>query len=360
MSASRCTVPAQAPLLREATGRVSGGVNRVASECAIEVPPAAPLLAEPKAAEEPCSTQRLVAVVGFYIVSSITTIMLNKAVLKESSTPLLFLWGQLCVAVVLLHAARLLGLLSLPPASLAAFRQLLGLVAINVVGLTLNTLCLANVDAVLYQVARSLILPMTVALSPVVHGTRPSARVLLACGIIFVGFVVGIFGERRLSATAVTTTGIVFGVLSSLSTSCHSFVIKSSFGRVQTQYSGAFDLVYYNNLFSAVLLLPVLLLEAGPIAAFWGGATRAHWQALLAGTALAGASGLLINLAGFLQIKATSPITHTVSSAARGVLQTLAARLFLGEAITAPRCVGIGITLAGSCLYSWFKAQEAA
>jgi GDP-fucose transporter C1 len=119
-------------------------------------------------------------------------------------------------------------------------------------------------------------------------------------------------------------------------------------------------LVFYNNLFSAVLLLPILIFEKTQIELFVKNAVKdaALRNAFVWGTVLSGASGLLINLAGFLQIKVTSPITHTVSSAARGVLQTIAAHFFLGEAITLPRCIGIGVTLFGSCIYSVFKAQE--
>lgn len=311
--------------------------------------------------KEQDGTLTIVAVVVFYIFSSISTILLNKMVLKVEGTPsLLVLWGQMIVAVVILQIARLCKVISLPPVNFTIFKQLLGLIAINVVGLTLNTLCLANIDAVLYQVARSMILPMTVSMSPFILGQYPSPKILLSCAVIFVGFFIGIFGERHFSTTTVTTTGIVFGVLSSFSTSCHSFIIKSSFGKVQSQYSGTFDLVFYNNLFSAFLLLPVLLFERTQIEVFVRSAVQdsAVRNAFIWGTILSGASGLLINLAGFLQIKVTSPITHTVSSAARGVLQTIAAHFFLGEAITLPRCIGIGVTLFGSCLYSLFKTQE--
>lgn len=323
------------------------------------------LLMEPEP-QKTVRTGEVVAVVAFYIFSSITTILLNKSVLNSAGIPsLLFLWCQLVVAVIILQLAKLVGLLRLPSVSVEAFKQLSGLIGINVVGLALNTLCLANIDAVLYQVARSLILPMTVAMSPFVTGAYPSGRVLLACSFIFVGFIIGIFGERHISqaSMAVSTTGIIFGVLSSLSTSCHSFIIKGSFGKVQSKYSagGTFDLVYFNNLFSAIILLPILfLVEWKPIQEFIVICQEdgSRLQSFAVGTVLSGASGLLINLAGFLQIKITSPITHTVSSAARGVLQTIAARIFLGEAITVPRCIGISITLAGSCLYSWFKSKE--
>ncbi len=320
---------------------------------------------EPNSTDEPnpVAPVKIVSVVLFYIFASISTIMLNKLVLKVQGTPsLLFLWGQLVVAVVILEIARLVRLISLPPVNFVVFKEIWGLITINVIGLTLNTLCLANIDAVLYQVARSMILPMTVAMSPFITGQTPSIRILLSCILIFLGFIIGIFGERRFSETTVTTAGIVFGILSSLSTSCHSFIIKSSFGKVQSQYIGTFDLVYYNNLFSSVLILPILLFQKGQITQFIQAITVEDGirKAFLFGTALAGASGLLINLAGFLQIKVTSPITHTVSSAARGVLQTIAASVFLGEAITLPRCIGISITLLGSCLYSWIKTQETA
>lgn len=314
-------------------------------------------------AEQPVTIWNVVAVVVFYIFASISTILLNKSVLSVPGVPsLFFLWCQLIVAVVILQAARLFRLLSLPPTNFAALKQLSGLIAINVIGLTLNTLCLANMDAVLYQVARSLILPMTVSMAPFITGQYPSLKILGACALIFCGFIMGIFGEGRFNgAAAVTGTGILFGVLSSLSTSCHSFIIKGSFGKAQAEYTGTFDLVYYNNLFSAIFLLPILLAsELGPIKTFYQTLTvdSAIRSAFLWGTLLSGASGLLINLAGFLQIRVTSPVTHTVSSAARGVLQTVAAHFVLGEEITLARCLGIAITLAGSCLYSVVKMGE--
>lgn len=301
------------------------------------------------------------SVVLFYIFASITTIMLNKLVLqRQSALSLFFLWGQLVVAVIILQVLAVVRVIRIPTVSMAIFKDLAGLIAVNVIGLALNTLCLANMDAVMYQVARSMILPITVCLSPFIMSQWPSLPVILSCAIIFVGFAVGIFGDYQpdqLLASATSTKGIIFGLLSSLSTSIHSFVIKKSFTGVQQP--GAVDLVYYNNLFSAIVLLPLLLLIEGPqIAHFYHSASSADHLMLLYGTALAGASGLLINLAGFLQIKVTSPITHTVSSAARGVLQSLAAHCILGEAITGPRTIGISVTLFGSFLYSLFKAKE--
>ena len=68
--------------------------------------------------------------------------------------------------------------------------------------------------------------------------------------------------------------------------------------------------------------------------------------------------GFLINLAGFLQIKVTSPVTHMVSSAARGVLQTFVAMAIFGEIVSSKRWFGIVLTVGGSALYTWVRHQE--
>lgn len=302
---------------------------------------------------------RVVSVVSFYIVTSISMVMINKMVLRQVGLPLTFLWGQLIVAALILRFGQAARLLTLPTPTLGLLRATTPLIAINVIGLVLNTLCLQHLEAVLYQVARSLILPLTVALSPLL-GQRISGPALVCCFLITSGFIVGIWGERALSSVpTISTTGVIFGVLSSASTAIHSFVIKSSFAKQQPQASGAFDLVYLNNFYSAIFLAPFLLLEYSDIRSMLAGTSPYPLRSFLMGTLLAGAAGLLINLAGFLQIKVTSPVTHTVSSAARGVLQTVAANMVLGEAITTARSLGIAITLLGSCAYSLVKAREA-
>ena len=86
-----------------------------------------------------------------------------------------------------------------------------------------------------------------------------------------------------------------------------------------------------------------------------------------------------MNIASLLSIKVTSPITHMVSSAVRGVAASLLGMWLFHDIITtcvncpsprfhpfthnAPsshsgRASSIGTILAGSALYTWFKHQE--
>jgi GDP-fucose transporter C1 len=141
--------------------------------------------------------------------------------------------------------------------------------------------------------------------------------------------------------------GIVFGVLSSCTTALHSIVIKSSLPHVN---GSTIHLAWYTNLLSTAAILPVVVVmgelkgiiammadpkELGRFAS--GGAVTVSWSAHFVcglSSCLQGIFGFLICIAGFLSIKVTSPVTHMVSSAARGVVQTLLSVWFFNDVIT--------------------------
>ena len=144
--------------------------------------------------EQPVSTKKVVAVVSFYVVISIAMIMINKSVLKQTTLPLFFLWAQLAFAALVLKLCK--SFTFIPELSIGLAKELSPLIAINVFGLTMNTLCLASWDAIMYQITRSLVLPFTVALSPILGNGNVGMRVIGACTIIFCGFLIGIFGDK--------------------------------------------------------------------------------------------------------------------------------------------------------------------
>lgn len=292
------------------------------------------------------------SVFSFYIVSTILMVLVNKLVLKQASLPVTFLWGQMVLASVILQALQFCGLFKMPSFKLSVLKNLVPLIGINVVGLGLNTLCLQYSDAMMYQIARSLVLPITIALTPLLLKDKVSLRVIGCCLVILVGFGVGILGEKELK---VSLKGIIFGALSSLSTALHAVIIKQAFSKIEEK--SPFDMIYYNNVLSAFILLPLLGFEARSIVSAFKAQDDAL-KALLIGTAVAGTMGLLVNFASFLQIKVTSPLTHTVASAARGVLQSIACYFVLGENINLQRAFGIGVTLSGTIMYSLTKTYE--
>lgn len=94
------------------------------------------------------------------------------------------------------------------------------------------------------------------------------------------GFFVGVF----LDGTSVSAVGIFFGVASSVITAVHSVVIKKTLDIVK---GSALHLSWYTNLYSAILLLPILLLLGeGPGVAdlLYGNASKSSVSTFLWGS----------------------------------------------------------------------------
>ncbi|EIW62962.1 uncharacterized protein TRAVEDRAFT_113099, partial [Trametes versicolor FP-101664 SS1] len=108
----------------------------------------------------------------------------------------------------------------------------------------------------------------------------------------------------------------------------HSVVIKKSLDVV---HGSALHLSWYTNLMSAIILAPIIILVGelpGVMKLLFGANENAAGQMSTLATFVMGslitASILrLLILASLMSIKVTSPITHMVSSAVRGVAVSL-------------------------------------
>ncbi|KAB5590857.1 GDP-fucose transporter 1 [Ceratobasidium theobromae] len=321
------------------------------------------------------SRLKVAASVSFYIVAAIAMILANKWVLNETDTPVFFLFCQLVVAVLMFVVAHVVGLLRLPRmVDAALLKGLAPMITVNVLGLNFNNFCLKYVDASFYQVARGLVLPFTVVTSLLfLHAAPPSRRILLACGIVTGGFFTGVFLDHVTASglaskvvskpdSGPSALGVFFGILSSMSTALQAVVIKRALDVVD---GSAIDLAWYTNLLSAVANVPIIIL-AGEVPAvlkllFGPGGTIAGGSALgtfLWGTAVTGIFGFLICVATLFSIKITSPITHMVSSAVRGVIQTFFSVWIFHDVISLGRGTSITLILAGSVYYTWVKHVE--
>ncbi|KAI0088333.1 hypothetical protein BDY19DRAFT_192984 [Irpex rosettiformis] len=282
-------------------------------------------------------------------------VVANKWVLNDTEVPLFFLCAQLIIAVILFMAAHILRVLQLPlQFDLQVIKGLVPMIGLNVLGLSFSNYTLKFVDASFYQVARGLVLPFTVATSLIYLHSRPSFLVLLACTLVTLGFFVGVF----LDGTSVSAVGIFFGVASSVITAIHSVVIKKSLEVVK---GSALHLSWYTNLYSAILLAPILVfLGEGPgvLDLLYGNTTKNSLSTFLWGSLITGVLGFLMSIASLLSIKVTSPITHMVSSAVRGVAASLLGMWLFKDIISTGRASSIAIILGGSVFYTWVKHQE--
>ncbi|KAI3642783.1 hypothetical protein MP228_012338 [Amoeboaphelidium protococcarum] len=296
----------------------------------------------------------------FYIITSISMVIANKLMLNNlPDLPLTVLELQLIFAalmMLILHITRIINL-GTSILDIGIIKKLYPLIAINVVGLSLNTLCLKYIDASVYQVARSLILPFTVLFEKFYLQKTASKNVLICCGIICLGFLLGTIqldvAQARSEVSLVSSQflGVLFGVLSSITTAAHAIIIK---GAVEVVKGDTLKLVWYNNFLSSLALAPIIFVFTSEIDSY---ASIPSFNILVHGTIVTGIVGTLLNLSGFLQIKLTSPLTHMVSSALRGVLQTILAVMVFNDVITAGRMAGIIFVIAGSAAYAYLKVS---
>jgi GDP-fucose transporter C1 len=148
----------------------------------------------------------------------------------------------------------------------------------------------------------------------------------------------------------------------------HSVVIKKSLDVVK---GSALHLSWYTNFLSAIILVPgfVLMgelpavmkllfhpeLELGILAPDAG---LGKLRTFLWGSLITGVIGFLMSLASLLSIKVTSPITHMISSAVRGVAGALLGAWLFHDILSTGRTSSIGIILLGSIYYTWVKHVE--
>jgi GDP-fucose transporter C1 len=258
----------------------------------------------------------------------------NKAVLNSSpDLTLTFLFLQLVLAVILLHVANLFtSSVEIPHWDWYTVKKLTPLIAVGIVALVFNTLCLQEVETTFFQVlinsflilgirfnlglpqiARSLVLPLTIAITPVKYHPRQATRITLAAGLVTIGFVIGVIPEGSLPLSSIPSSrSVLFGVFSSLCTAVHSVLVKSALSYCNNSTT---QLAYWTNAGSAILLAPIVLLHGEP-AKIVELCTSSEWNMhiFVVGILVTGSVGFCLSIAGLLSIKVTSPITHMFSS----------------------------------------------
>ncbi|KAJ6519970.1 hypothetical protein C8R45DRAFT_42569 [Mycena sanguinolenta] len=303
---------------------------------------------------------QVAGVVAFYMFSALVMVFVNKAVLISApDLPLFFLLLQLIIAVVLLKLSALFsrGAIEIPAFDSDIAKKLFPVVFVNIVGLVFNTLCLRGVDASFFQIARGLVLPLTIIVSSVHTRTMPSTYVMMASGLVTGGFFLGVAPSSKIPITAAPSLlSLAYGFLSSLFIAFHAVLIKMSLPYCN---NSSIQLAWWTNAGSAVMLLPAVVL-CGELSTLLDMMANPQWDAtvFLWGTLVTGSFGFLLCIAGLLSIRVTSPITHMFSSAARSVLQTVIGVTYFGDLITTNRATSIIVILGGTMFYTWIKAVE--
>jgi GDP-fucose transporter C1 len=174
---------------------------------------------------------------------------------------------------------------------------------------------------------------------------------------------------------------LILGALGSLATAADTVIIKRFLMRgggakeasfksengEKEENKGVLQLAWQTSLLSLGLYIPILIISGEyttfrELSSFDPDTPRAQLVPLYAFYHKALLSGListLLSVATFLQIDVTSPTTHMIVSAARGVAQSVLAVAILGEVATGGRALGMAFVLGGSASYGWAREKEA-
>lgn len=125
------------------------------------------------------------------------------------------------------------------------------LTVVYVLMLAFNNLCLQYVEVTFYQVARSLSIHFSILFTYVILGKKTSTAAIGACAIVFLGFVIGSYGEINFS-----WEGLIYGVGSSAFVALYGIYVQKSLAIVD---NNQWRLLHYNTTLSTIILLPMVL-----------------------------------------------------------------------------------------------------
>lgn len=299
---------------------------------------------------------RIAATACFYIMAAVTMVILNKQALTLVPAPVTLLWLQTLVCCALIWALNITGYVGAPKPQWNKAARLMPMIGTSLLMLTLNTYCMQYVDISMFQIARGLLLPCTIIMERGVFAKPISARLLPAVILIVSGFLCGVTESHPQSPSSDEGRserhflGMLFGFASSVAGAGNACLVKTGLSVVN---GDSIALSYYQQTLLALALIPAVLIS-GELHIIQS--VLSDRDLLYKYARIIMATGVLascINVAGFLQIKLTSPTTHIVAGCIRGVVQTGVAFIVFGDTITINRAFGIPLIIAGTSWYTY-------
>lgn len=304
--------------------------------------------------------QIFLIIAGYWIVS-IVTVFVNKRLLSETNlnAPMsvalfqTFITALICFVLIQLSAVFPQYFKFTPgnPFQVHILKDVLPVSVLFTAMIATNNLCLKYVSVAFYYVGRSLTTIFNVIFSYLILSEKTSCPSLLCCFMIIFGFYLGVDQENL--AGSLSVNGTIFGVTSSLSLSLYSIFIKRVLATVNQD---VWLLTYYNNIFSTILFIPLMLLN-GELITLWEYSdlfAPKFWLLMTVGALC----GFTIGIFTSLQIKYTSALTHNISGTAKACVQTILATYWYQEIKSFLWWTSNAIVLIGSAGYARVKQLE--
>eukprot|EP00033_Pygsuia_biforma_P003248 GCRY01003560.1.p1 GENE.GCRY01003560.1~~GCRY01003560.1.p1 ORF type:complete len:345 (-),score=61.55 GCRY01003560.1:1341-2375(-) len=303
---------------------------------------------------------RVFLVTAFYVTISISMVFLNKFLLTFSPYPFPFpiitTLFQKCISLFLCQLLASTKRINVMPVSFHLLQEILPLSAVYVLMISSNNLCLNLMNISFYQIARSLSIIFSMILTYFILKQPLSFGTILGALIVFVGFVIGSYGEINFSIQ-----GVGAGLASSFFVALYGIFVKKGLVVVDRN---EWSLLRVNSI-NAIPLLLLLAFLSGE----WFTLVQGYNAGLLPFLTnpfflfthvLTGCVGFLINLAMFMLIHVTSPLTNTITGTVKASLQTVLSAVFFGDLLTFFNISGIALTVLGTVYYGHARAALSA
>lgn len=306
-------------------------------------------------------TVRILSVVCAYWIVSISLVFINKWILSDAvesvNITLFVTWFQCATTALLCFAAAHFnriapGLVKFPHLnfSLKSAIDVLPLSIMFVMMITLNNICLKNLNVSFYYLARCLTTVFNVIFSYSILKQSTSIRAVLCCFTIVLGYCLGV--NLEISWGSTNLSGVLFGVASSMFCALTPVFTTRSLPSVDRS---AWTLTYYNNLNALFLFIPaILLMESNSLTSFPLFSSPNFWFMMVT----SGVFGFAIGYISTLQIQLTSPLTHNISGTAKAAVQTVLAVIVHSETKHASWWLSNVMVLLASASYAAVRHQE--
>ncbi|CEM28638.1 unnamed protein product [Vitrella brassicaformis CCMP3155] len=304
--------------------------------------------------------EEVLSAMAFYFVISLSIVFLNFHIFSSTfQNPVFVSWFQQIVALVCVVVMGQVGkcnpsLAFFPPYEfkLKTARAVLPVTVTFVAMIAFANTCLKNVQVSTYQVARSTTILFNILLMYVVLGKSTSRKAILACMVVVLGFIVG-----SLDPTTLSPGGVILGLMSSVTQALYNVYIKKVLEVCDNNQN---LMLAYNVTMAIPLFFPCIYIAGEGNWANelpWDFSVSDTWQ--MWGTfVLSGLLAILINIATFLMIKVTNPVTFNMVAMVKACAQSIGGIVLFGEVVSWQSLSGIALTILGSYWYSMIKLAE--
>ncbi|GMH46766.1 hypothetical protein TrRE_jg12915 [Triparma retinervis] len=179
-------------------------------------------------------------------------------------------------------------------------------------------------------------------------GGQVDSLTKLAFGVMLSGAVMASGGEG-----AVTFLGLFWMISNCLSTAGYVLYMKHA---TRTVKLPRFGMVYYNNVLTTLLLLPVTIAN-GELLSFLRNADL-HTLDYLLKNSWAGFVGFFLNFASLTCVAATGPTTYAIVGSVNKIPTAVLGWALFDTAIEGRTAFFIGVSMAGGFIYSAAKIKQ--